>query len=56
MTASEYKSAIAIELAQTSVNLLINELAKAKEEIDSLKTEIAKLKASPAPAVEVAAV
>ena len=54
MTASEYKSAIAIELAQTSVNLLINELAKAKEEADALKAELAKVKASPA--VEVAAV
>ena len=44
MTASEYKSAIAIELAQTNVNLLINELAKAKEEIDSIKAELAKVK------------
>ena len=44
MTASEYKSAIAIDLANTSVNLLINELAKAKEEIDALKSEVAKLK------------
>jgi hypothetical protein len=44
MTASEYKSAIAIELAQTNVNLLINELAKAKEEADALKAELAKLK------------
>ena len=40
MTTNEYKSAIAIELAQTNVNLLINELAKAKEEIDSAKKEI----------------
>jgi len=40
MTTNEYKSAIAIELAQTNVNLLINELAKAKEEIDSVKKEI----------------
>jgi hypothetical protein len=45
MTTNEYKSAIAIELANTSVNLLINELAKAKEEIAALKAELAKLKA-----------
>ena len=44
MTTNEYKSAIAIELAQTNVNLLINELAKAKEEIDALKAELAKVK------------
>ena len=45
MTASEYKSAIATQLAHTNVNLLINELAAAKEENDALKAELAKVKA-----------
>jgi len=47
MTSNEYKSALAVDLANNNVNLLINELAKAKEEIDSLKAEVAKLKESP---------
>ena len=45
MTTNEYKSAIATQIAQTNVNLLINELAAAKEENDALKAELAKLKA-----------
>lgn len=44
MTASEYKSAIAIDVSNTNVNLLIDELAKARAEIDSLRAEVAKLK------------
>lgn len=47
MTSNEYKSALAVDLANNNVNLLINELAKAKEEIDTLKAEVAKLKESP---------
>tara|TARA_R110000868_G_C10384107_1_gene719660 strand:+ start:165 stop:314 length:150 start_codon:yes stop_codon:yes gene_type:complete len=46
MTSNEYKSALAVDLANNNVNLLLNELAKAKEEIDSLKAEVAKLKES----------
>jgi hypothetical protein len=46
MTSNEYKSALAVDLANNNVNLLLNELAKAKEEIDALKAEVAKLKES----------
>ena len=46
MTSNEYKSALAVDLANNNVNLLLNELAKAKEEIDALKAEVAKLKAA----------
>jgi hypothetical protein len=44
MTSSEYKSAIAIDLANQNVNALVHALAEAKAQLDDA---LAKLKAVP---------
>jgi hypothetical protein len=37
MTSAEYKTALALDIANQNVNLLINALAEARAEIDALK-------------------
>ena len=43
MTADEYKTALALELANQNVNLLVQSLASARAEIDTLKASAAEL-------------
>lgn len=41
MTAHEYKTTIAVDLANENINILINALAEARAEIDALKEKLA---------------